>query len=268
MSAPERPPAPEAPAGRNDAASAGRSWGERLLYAWLRWTTCLWLCATGGLRTIGRENVPPAGGALLVSNHVSFLDVFALGLPLNRHLDFVARSTLFVPVLGFLIRTLGGFPIQRDGMGASGLKETLRRLRRGGIVLLFPEGTRSRDGRVSELKSGIAVIAQKARVPVVPAAVAGTFEAWPRTRRLPGRHAIRVCYGPPVLPSEVADLTPEAAARLIHDRIAACHREACEALAHDLNLAADADTDADRGPLSRGRGPRLESPLGHRDDFD
>jgi 1-acyl-sn-glycerol-3-phosphate acyltransferase len=149
-------------------------------------------------------------------------------------LNYVARSTLFLPVLGRLISSVGGFPIQREGMGSAGLKETLKRLRRGGIVILFPEGTRSVDGRVGPLKPGIAVLAARAKVPVVPAGVAGTFEAWPRHRVLPRTHPIRIVFGPAIRPEELAGLSSEAVTSLLHDRIVACHREALDGLARDL----------------------------------
>jgi 1-acyl-sn-glycerol-3-phosphate acyltransferase len=232
-------PAPDRAAGDVEAeaeAAPGfdRPLAARVWYEAVRWFALTWFSATGGLRASGMDHLPRSGGALLVSNHLSYLDVFVLGIPLRRPLNYVARSTLFVPVLGALIRSVGGFPIQREGMGASGLKETLRRLRRGGVVILFPEGTRSPDGRLGELKSGIAVLAQKARVPVVPAGVAGTFEAWPRTRPLPAPHAIRIHYGPPIPPEAIAGLPPDAVTALIRDRIADCHRRALRALARDL----------------------------------
>ncbi|MGA7497639.1 MAG: lysophospholipid acyltransferase family protein, partial [Isosphaeraceae bacterium] len=174
---------------RNDGAGAGtgtdRRWGELLWYRLVQYMFATLFAALGGWRASGRHNMPATGAVLLVANHLSFLDVFLLGIPLRRPLNFVARSSLFFPVLGFLIRSVGAFPIQREGMGASGMKETLRRLRRGGIVTLFPEGTRSRDGKLAPLKSGIAVLVSRAGVPVVPAGIAGTFEAWPRSRLLP-----------------------------------------------------------------------------------
>ena len=211
-----------------------RPWPSRVWYEAVRGLASVALASTGGLRAGGRSNMPGRGGALLVSNHLSYLDVFVLGVAVPRPLNYVARSTLFVPVLGPLIRSVGGFPIQRDGMGASGLKETLRRIRNGGVVILFPEGTRTPDGRLAELKPGIAALAAKARVPVVPVAIAGTFEAWPRGRRLPRPHPIRVEIGPPILPAEIAGLAPEAVTALIRDRLLGCQRTALAGVARDL----------------------------------
>jgi 1-acyl-sn-glycerol-3-phosphate acyltransferase len=213
--------------------SADRSWLARLWYRLVQFTVASLLAATGGLRVSGREHIPASGGALLVSNHLSHLDVFVLGILVPRPLNYVARSTLFLPVLGALIRSVGGFPIQREGMGASGLKETLRRLRNGAIVVLFPEGTRSRDGQLGPIKPGIAVLAARAKVPIVPAGVAGTFEAWPRRRRFPWPHPIWVHYGPAITPEELAGLAPEAVVGLIRDRLLASLQIARRGLSRD-----------------------------------
>jgi 1-acyl-sn-glycerol-3-phosphate acyltransferase len=191
------------------------------------------LAAFGGWRASGRQNVPPTGGFLLVSNHLSFLDVILLGVPLRRPLNYMARSTLFVPVLGPLIRLLGAFPIEREGMGVSGMKETLRRVRRGGIVTLFPEGTRSRDGKLAPLKSGIAVLIARAGVPVVPAGIAGTFEAWPRTRLLPIPKPLRIHYGAPIYPQNIAGMDPPSITALVTERLEDCVRLAQEGLRRD-----------------------------------
>lgn len=239
------------------APAHDRPWASRFWYEVIRLTAFVLFTATGGFRSGGRHNMPAAGGILLISNHVSFLDVFVLGVSLHRQLNYVARSTLFVPVLGAFIRSVGGFPIQRDGMGASGLKETLRRLRNGGVVILFPEGTRSEDGRLGALKSGISVLAKRARVPIVPAAMAGSFEAWPRHRLFPRPHPIRIEYGPAIYPAEVADLPPEAVTALLHDRILDCHRRAIRGLAFDLGVnlpPPDVMTVRDKRPLGESPG--------------
>jgi 1-acyl-sn-glycerol-3-phosphate acyltransferase len=218
----------------------------RLAMLWYRLVqvvTLVLFTAIGGLRATGRQHLPASGGVLLVSNHLSFLDVFVLAISLPRPLNYVTRSTLFFPPLGALMRSVGAFPIQREGMGAQGLKETLRRLRNGGIVTLFPEGTRSPDGELLEMKSGIASLAGRARVPVLPVGIAGTFEAWPRTRPFPAPHAIRIQYGPPIMPEEIAGLDPEASIKLIRDRIDACRRQARRDLDRDLGRDRDGDRD-------------------------
>jgi 1-acyl-sn-glycerol-3-phosphate acyltransferase len=185
-------------------------------------------------RATGQCNVPKAGGVLLVCNHASFLDVFFLGIPLRRPLNYVARSTLFLPILGWLIRSVGGFPIQREGVGASGIKETMRRLKGGGIVALFPEGTRSKDGRLGALKPGIAALVERVGVPVVPAGMAGTFEFWPRTRMIPVPHPIRIHYGAAILPAELAGLDSREITGLIRERMQESLDEASRALRSDM----------------------------------
>jgi 1-acyl-sn-glycerol-3-phosphate acyltransferase len=213
-----------------------RPWYARAWYGFMRYMVLVLFTATGGLRARGRDNVPKSGGALLVSNHLSYLDVFIVGVAARRPLNYVARSTLFFPPLGALIRSVGGFPIQRDGMGSSGLKETLRRLRNGGIVILFPEGTRSLDGSLGEMKPGIAVLASRAKTPLIPAGLAGTYEGWSRHRLFPLPHPIRVEYGRPILPEELAGLSPEQITSLIREQIDACQRHALRDLARDMRI--------------------------------
>lgn len=229
----------ENPADSPKVKRADRSWIARVWYEAVRAASLTGFSAAGGIRATGMENLPARDGALLVSNHLSFLDVFVLGIPLERRLNYVARSTLFKPLLGSLIRSVGGFPIQIEGKGASGLKETLKRLRQGAVVVMFPEGARSFDGKMTPLKPGIAVLAGRGGVPVVPTAIAGTFEAWPRTRMLPGRHAIRIVYGPPIAVEELKGRPLEFVTALITDRIAACRTEALRALARDLAIDGD-----------------------------
>lgn len=215
----------------NTSPSPGRD-RSRLMLLWydmVRAPVRLYFRLRGGLRVSGVENLPATGGALVASNHLSYLDVLVLGLGCPRAMSYVARSGLFRPPLGWLIRSVGGFPIDREGSGTAGLKETLRRLRNGGLVLIFPEGTRSPDGEVGPFKPGFAALT-RARVPIVPAAVAGTFEAWPRGRKLPRRHPVRVHYGPPVPAEECAALPAHELIELVRTRILECQRIARDEL--------------------------------------
>ena len=177
------------------------------------------LTMLSGIRATGRENIPKEGGVLLISNHLSHFDVFVLALLVPRPLNYVARSSLFNPVLGPFIRSIGAFPIQRDGVGAQGMKESLKRLRSGCIVTFFPEGTRSSDGRLAALKPGIAALASRAGVPVVAAGIAGTFESWPRTARFPRPHPVHVHYGQPVPFAELENLPSDKVISLLHLRL-------------------------------------------------
>ncbi len=214
-----------------------RSIGMAAWYHSVRYLCAIFALVLLRFRASGQRNVPLTGGALLVSNHVSYFDVFFLGIPLGRTLNYVARSTLFVPLVGAFIRSVGGFPIQREGIGASGMKETLRRLRGGGIVTLFPEGTRSRDGNLSALKPGIAVLVQRVGVPVIPTGLAGMFEVWPRWRLLPRLHPVRIHYGRPIYPAELAGLDTQAITDLIRDRMEESYNEADRALQNDLRYS-------------------------------
>ncbi len=211
-----------------------RSLGLLIWYRFVQFTSGILALVLMRWRATGQGNIPPDGGVLLVCNHLSFLDVFFLGIPLCRPLNYVARSTLFVSLVGAFIRSVGGFPIQREGLGASGMKETLKRLKAGGIVALFPEGTRSPDGELGPMKPGIAVLATRVGVPVIPAGLAGVFETWPRSRRLPVPHPVRVHYGQPIWPHEFAGLSTDAVTALIRDRMVASHEEARRALRDDM----------------------------------
>lgn len=150
-------------------------------------------------RILHPERVPIQGPALLASNHVSFADPPLIGCCLPRSISFLARDTLFSPPwFGAVLQHLNGIPIDRDGGGPSGLKVVLGRLAKGDAVLLFPEGTRSADGRLQEARGGIGLLVTKAAVPVIPVRVFGLDRAWSRGRRFPRPHPSAIKFGNPV----------------------------------------------------------------------
>ncbi len=150
-------------------------------------------------RVFGIENVPEKGGVLLVANHQSFLDPVVGALALRRECHFMARDSLFHnPLLGRLLAYVNAFPVKRGAADTGAVKEILRRLKEGKAVMVFPEGSRSRDGSIQPLNPNALLIAKKAGVPIVPTAIDGTFEALPRGRRWPRRCKIHVTYAEPV----------------------------------------------------------------------
>ncbi len=150
-------------------------------------------------RVFGAENVPATGGVILASNHASFLDPPLVGAGLKRDINYLARESLFrFPGIGALLRSWNAVPVDRDGGGAKGLKKILDRLFAGGAIILFPEGTRTRDGNFLPARSGVGLTVIKSTVPVVPVRVFGTFEAYGRHIKFPRPRRVILKYGRPL----------------------------------------------------------------------
>ena len=152
--------------------------------------------------------VPKIGPVILAANHASFLDPPLIGCGLKREIHFLARESLFCcgPVRALLCN-VNAVPVDRDGGGGAGLKGILARLLKGGAIILFPEGTRTRDGQLQPARAGIGLTVIKSAAPVVPVRVFGTFEAYGRHHRFPCPHRVAVKYG---LPLDFVQLRAEA----------------------------------------------------------
>ena len=152
----------------------------------------------GGLEVIGIENIPEQGGALVAANHISYLDPPAIGSVIPRKPTFMARKGLFeVPVLKWFIRHFA-FPVDRERPRPSTIKDAIKRLRSGELVLMFPEGRRNESGELSTAKRGIGMIASLSRVPVIPAVIIGSDRALPPDARWLKRAKISVVFGKPL----------------------------------------------------------------------
>jgi 1-acyl-sn-glycerol-3-phosphate acyltransferase len=150
-------------------------------------------------RVYNPERVPLSGPVILASNHASFLDPPLVGAGIRRGINYLARDTLFrYPGIGWLLRNWNSVPVDREGGGAAGLKAILDRLLEGGAIILFPEGTRSRDGQLQPARSGIGLTVIKSQAAVVPVRVFGTYEAFGRHVRIPRPHRVMVKYGRPM----------------------------------------------------------------------
>ena len=163
-----------------------RSLLNRVWYQFLRWLICLTATLVYRVRYSGRENIPKTGPVLVVSNHQSHFDPPLIGAGCWRRMNYLARKTLFkFAPLGWLIDSLDAIPIDRDGLGLNGIKESLRRLKRGEMVLIFPEGTRTRDGLIAPFRPGFTVLAARSKAWILPVAIAGAFAPGPDHRNSP-----------------------------------------------------------------------------------
>lgn len=206
---------------------AERSLVNRIWYVALqRLLQVLWVLFYGVRRT-GLDNLPARGAVLLTSNHQSHFDPPLIGACCPRRVNFLARATLFAfKPFGWFIASLGAFPIEREGVGIGGIKTTLRWLKQGEVVLMFPEGTRSHDGRIASFRPGFAALVYRSDVTIVPVGVAGAFEAWPRWRSWPCRGRIRVHFGRPLTPEEIRRHDEKSLVAEVERRVRKAHAEA------------------------------------------
>jgi 1-acyl-sn-glycerol-3-phosphate acyltransferase len=176
----------------------------------------------------GLENIPAQGAFLIAANHASHLDPPMVGSQVPRQMSFFARKTLWSgPLSSWWLNAVGTIPVDRDGgQDVGALKRVLRALADGRVMILFPEGTRSPDGQLQTPKPGVGFIVCKARVPVVPARIFGSFEAFGKGMKLPRLGTpLTVVFGRPITPETYDDPSAgkeryQVASARIMDRIA------------------------------------------------
>jgi len=153
----------------------------------------------GRTRVIGQEHIPSEGGVIVACNHVSYLDPPLVGSNIRRECAFMARHDLWHSrFLGWLISRLNAFPVHRDAADRKALRAAMDVLRRGLVLVLFPEGTRSPDGQLHEAQPGVALIVQMSQAPVVPCAVIGPEVMLPLHSKLVRPAQLTVVFGNPV----------------------------------------------------------------------
>ncbi|WP_330341395.1 lysophospholipid acyltransferase family protein [Streptomyces sp. NBC_00557] len=179
-------------------------------------------------RIEGLENVPATGPAIVAGNHLSFSDHFLMPAVLGRRITFLAKAEYFTGpglkgrLTAFFFRSAGQIPVDRSGKeaGQAAIREGLKVLARGELLGIYPEGTRSHDGRLYKGKVGVAVMALRAGVPVVPCAMIGTFEAQPPGKVVPNIHPVTIRFGKPLDFSRYAGMEGEKAIlRAVTDEI-------------------------------------------------
>jgi 1-acyl-sn-glycerol-3-phosphate acyltransferase len=197
-------------------------WLSRLWYDFGYCLTLFSFTLAYSYRFEGSRRIPRTGPALLVANHQSFFDPFLVGMAAsNRRLKYLARRTLFKGgALEWVMRSWGAAPIAREGMAKEGIQTVLELLKQGQAVVMFPEGTRTHDGKMQPLKPGIQLLLKRSTAPVSPVGIAGAFDAFPRDSKLPrlaplflpaGKATIAVSVGPPLDGARLGGLPREQA---------------------------------------------------------
>jgi 1-acyl-sn-glycerol-3-phosphate acyltransferase len=204
----------------SSAAVGGHHGLGRCLY------DCLWVLSRTlavclfGFRMRFAEPLPRRGGLIVLSSHQSHLDSLLLGLAADRRLSSLARSSLFrFRPFAAVITALDAVPIDRNASMVKAMRAVIGRLRDGFAVVIFPEGTRTTTGRLGEIKGGFSLIAKKANVPIMPVAIVGAYECWPRPRLFPGPGRIRLEFGRVIPAAEIARLDEQALTALCASRL-------------------------------------------------
>jgi len=188
-------PAPRA------AVAAAKPGPPPPFYRFLRLLDRLFCLTLFRLRVEGLENLPKEGGALVCANHQSYLDILVIGACVPRHVTFVARDSLADWAwLAFVMKRCGAILIRRGTSDRAAIRAMSETLKAGGIVAIYPEGTRSRTGQLATFKGGAVMAARLAGVRIVPAGIRGAFEAWPKGQLLPRPRRIAVRFGTPIDP--------------------------------------------------------------------
>lgn len=150
---------------------------------------------------IGVENVPDEGAMIVAPNHVSYLDPIWVSIPFARPLRYMTWDKMTgLPFLGWLMRAYGAFPVNIESPSGdrAALRQSLTHLRTGGGLMIFPEGARTRDGRLSPFKPGVIRLALETGVPIVPVTIIGAYEAYSPHHIFPRPNKMKVVYHQPI----------------------------------------------------------------------
>jgi 1-acyl-sn-glycerol-3-phosphate acyltransferase len=159
------------------------------------------------LHVYGLDNIPEKGPFILASNHQSYLDPVLSGIFLKRHLVFLARDTLFLNwFFKWLLLSVNAIPLKRGEADISAIRTIIKKLEQGHGVCLFPEATRSKDGKIASLKPGFGLLCRRGNAALVPIVIDGAFECWPRDKKFFTRGSITICYGKIITPEQLQQM--------------------------------------------------------------
>lgn len=178
------------------------------------------------VRIYGRKNVPKKGPVLVLSSHQSYLDPFFAQSYLLRHFHFIARETLWDnKIVGPLMNSLFTIPIKQGEADIAAMRKVITKLKADSVVCLFPEGTRTFNGKITEVKPGFALLSRKGNAQIVPTVIDGAFECWPRSQKFPKFRKIAVMYGEVITPEQVKELGDREFAKVLTQKLRQMQKE-------------------------------------------
>ena len=178
----------------------------------------------------GLEHVPATGAMLLAANHESFVDPPAIGAGVPRMMNYLARESLFRAsrFFAFHLRMINVIPLELDGNAGAmitGMKESIRRLKAGEMLLVFPEGKRCEDGEIHEFQSGFVILASRTHCPIMPVAIDGAYTCWARHSKKITPGVVRIRCGEPIPADQLALMSREEIAAEVRRRVVALQQE-------------------------------------------
>lgn len=194
-----------------------------------------WFCRLAfKIKFHGVENIPDNGACIITPNHVTYFDPIWITIPVRRRVYYMAWDKPFrIPVLGLMMRMFGAFPVNLDiAADASAQREAIELLRQGRALVMFPEGGRTRTGKLMPFKMGAFRMALAHGVPIVPVSIRGGDEIWPPSRLFPRPGRVTVTYHPPI---EVARLDDNASKSDVKERARQLARQTNDTVASALD---------------------------------
>ena len=169
-------------------AADKKTLGEILKARWFwlaRWICRVFCLLFFRVRTYGRDNIPKKGAFVLICNHQSYLDPILCGITSHRRLGYLARESLFTHwFFGRLISSVGTMPVKLGEADIAAMRKVIAKLKKGEAICLFPEGTRSMDGKIEHFKPGFGLLCRRGGAAILPTVIDGAFECWPRHKKL------------------------------------------------------------------------------------
>lgn len=223
-----------------------------LWYRFIRWAARnLAFRVLGGITSVDEQNIPMSGALIVAPNHLSYLDPPIIACSQRRAVQFMAKEELFrVFFLGWLIRSVGAFPLKRGAGDMEAIRKAIDFLKQGKAVLVFPEGTRGDGETLGKITPGVGTLAKSTGALILPVGIAGTQVVWPRRSRVRRRHRMTVIFGKPFSYSEAATSSNDRENRvLVQQRIETELVELCARVGLNLKTSLSSPSSTSSDPI-------------------